>query len=573
MFGRFQRSRSNRDVLSLGSRHGGSHHGSVDYRISNNNGGGAAASVHSAESHPSRHSATSGPRHRRALPRAPAKGILKHATLADSLHGQEGTNHHHHNHRPFDEHSVATSQPSTMVTSASSPPSSPLQGATTPPVKGQSPASATLDNTTTHSRRVRRQMRRVHHHVAFGSVEVREYARTVGDNPSVSSGPPLAYVHCRTNRFCFGLLPTLVLTLIILPRSFVSLDWEYDPVEQRYTVNDYEAKQGPLRFRSELELAIPRDLREDLLHLEWNVSREAMAAAVRDVIRTKNQRRQTIHYDQTGWGKLDTSLQKGLRSVLGLKSVPETTDESATVRAQALVQQHEVARQLAATAAAENDEENDPLATLNPMHDDFDYAQYYTYQQRSTTGAGATLPTTDLDGSRRPPLDQEHRPKLSAYMPPPPPTAAALQTAAPDEAYLAMLAQKMWTSAPPTHRRRQSNDPESTAAPLSSSSRPTIVQVKSLGSGAQQLNRSRHSQTKASQQPVYPPTYSANTVPREIKSRFEFAIEHADGGFGYHNDDNDALLDDDDVSAITNGTGLFTAHNNNHRRAKMPVSR
>jgi hypothetical protein len=195
MFGRFQRTRSNRDVLSWGSRHGGSHHGSCDYRISNGAAAAASASVHSSESHPSRHSTASGP-HRRVVPRAPAKGILKHATLADSLHGNnDGTTNQN---RPFDEHSVATtSQPSTTVTSASSPPNSPSQDA---PQKGSSPAAA-IENTTTHSRRsVQRQMRRVHHHVAFGSVEVREYARTVGDNPSVSSGPPLAYVFYREHK-------------------------------------------------------------------------------------------------------------------------------------------------------------------------------------------------------------------------------------------------------------------------------------------------------------------------------------------------------------------------------------
>jgi hypothetical protein len=39
-----------------------------------------------------------------------------------------------------------------------------------------------------------RRRRSMHHHVGFGSVEVREYARIVGDNPSVSSGPPISYV-------------------------------------------------------------------------------------------------------------------------------------------------------------------------------------------------------------------------------------------------------------------------------------------------------------------------------------------------------------------------------------------
>jgi hypothetical protein len=353
-----------------------------------------------------------------------------------------------------------------------------------------------------------------------------------------------------------------------------SLDWDYDPVEQRYSVNDYEAKQGPLRFRSELELAIPRDLREDLLHLEWNVTKEVLAAAVRDVIRTKNQRRQTIHYDQTGWGKIDSSL-KGLRSVLGkLRPVSETTvDDSATVRAEALVQQHELAQQMMA-AAAEHDEENDPLATLNPMHDDFDYAQYYTYQRPNadapaTVAAVAVAPPINLDGSRRPPLDHEHRPKLATYIPPPMATTPPPPLVHDDD-YLALLAQKMWTSAPSTHRRRsQSNDPESMAA---SSSKPTDVQVKSLDN-TPPLHRSRQQQQHQGKKelPVYPPAFSA-AVPRVIKSRFEFSMEHPGDDFlqsGYHHND-EALLDDDDVSAITNGTGLFTAHNNT-RRFKAPA--
>jgi hypothetical protein len=81
---------------------------------------------------------------------------------------------------------------------------------TEPGVEGNAEDTASpLDSTTTAPSSPRRQRRRqhrrhrhankgtrrrMHHHVGFGSVEVREYARTVGDNPSVSAGPPISYV-------------------------------------------------------------------------------------------------------------------------------------------------------------------------------------------------------------------------------------------------------------------------------------------------------------------------------------------------------------------------------------------
>jgi hypothetical protein len=54
--------------------------------------------------------------------------------------------------------------------------------------------------------------RRVHHHVGFGTVEVREYARTVGDNPSVSSGPPISYVLWTVDTQCRAALESLRIT-------------------------------------------------------------------------------------------------------------------------------------------------------------------------------------------------------------------------------------------------------------------------------------------------------------------------------------------------------------------------
>jgi hypothetical protein len=80
---------------------------------------------------------------------------------------------------------------------------------TEPGVEGNTEGSGPLESTTTALSSPRRQRRRqhrrhrhanngtrrrVHHHVGFSTVEVREFARTVGDNPSVSAGPPISYV-------------------------------------------------------------------------------------------------------------------------------------------------------------------------------------------------------------------------------------------------------------------------------------------------------------------------------------------------------------------------------------------
>jgi hypothetical protein len=53
---------------------------------------------------------------------------------------------------------------------------------------------STVNGNNSNSQHTRKSVRRIHHHVGFNTVEVREYARTVGDNPSVSAGPPISYV-------------------------------------------------------------------------------------------------------------------------------------------------------------------------------------------------------------------------------------------------------------------------------------------------------------------------------------------------------------------------------------------
>lgn len=51
------------------------------------------------------------------------------------------------------------------------------------------------DGNDKHSPTERRMMpNRRSHCVIFTDIEIREYARTVGDNPSCSSGPPMSYV-------------------------------------------------------------------------------------------------------------------------------------------------------------------------------------------------------------------------------------------------------------------------------------------------------------------------------------------------------------------------------------------
>ncbi|KAL7473949.1 hypothetical protein ACHAXS_014321 [Conticribra weissflogii] len=98
--------------------------------------------------------------------------------------------------------------------------------------------------------------------VSFKDVNIREYERVLGDNPSVTSGPPLA------------------------------IGWRYDPNPIQMGVDGFEEGKGLPRSSS--EFLVPKAVREKLLKDHADVSRRDMAAAVRQVTHLKSQRRKTV---------------------------------------------------------------------------------------------------------------------------------------------------------------------------------------------------------------------------------------------------------------------------------------
>jgi len=96
--------------------------------------------------------------------------------------------------------------------------------------------------------------------VSFDRIEIREYEQILGDNPSVTSGPPL------------------------------SLGWNYYPKHHVFDVEVYEENKKiyPGRTRSEMQLS--RRLRERILKRNWQVPREEMIAMSMEVKRIQKQR-------------------------------------------------------------------------------------------------------------------------------------------------------------------------------------------------------------------------------------------------------------------------------------------
>mmetsp|Transcript_14710 Transcript_14710/g.22427 ORF Transcript_14710/g.22427 Transcript_14710/m.22427 type:complete len:350 (-) Transcript_14710:450-1499(-) len=98
--------------------------------------------------------------------------------------------------------------------------------------------------------------------IRWGNIEIREYERTIGDNPSCSGGPPL------------------------------SLGWEYDRDVEILPIEEYEELR-PDR-RTHFQMLVPKQVRNDMLLKEWKVPKAFFVQQMRTNTRIRNQRLQTV---------------------------------------------------------------------------------------------------------------------------------------------------------------------------------------------------------------------------------------------------------------------------------------
>jgi len=105
-----------------------------------------------------------------------------------------------------------------------------------------------------------RKLKRTSSTVSFQSVNVREYERTLGDNPSCSYGPP------------------------------VTLDWEYSN-EQSLSLDDYEKYRGMRRNKCTMRL--PARTRETMLKINMGFSDEEVKAVERSIKKVQKSRSMT----------------------------------------------------------------------------------------------------------------------------------------------------------------------------------------------------------------------------------------------------------------------------------------
>jgi hypothetical protein len=131
--------------------------------------------------------------------------------------------------------------------------------------------------------------------VSFDLVHFREYERALGDNPSVSSGPPLSigWAHTET---------------VALP------------------LDDYE-KMNP-KSRTKEELVVPAPIRALILREQAHVGRSHLRMAEKEVNIIKNQRRwtsQMLH--QRGLHEAFETVQRKLKRVVTGKSKQKEEDD------------------------------------------------------------------------------------------------------------------------------------------------------------------------------------------------------------------------------------------------------
>ena len=98
--------------------------------------------------------------------------------------------------------------------------------------------------------------------MSFVNVNIREYERILGDNPSCTSGPPL------------------------------SIGWKHSPSPIVISVDDYE--DGKDEPRSSANFLVPKAIRERILKEHACVTRKEIVGTVRSIKKQKSQRRKTV---------------------------------------------------------------------------------------------------------------------------------------------------------------------------------------------------------------------------------------------------------------------------------------
>jgi hypothetical protein len=131
---------------------------------------------------------------------------------------------------------------------------------------------------------------------------MREYNRTVVDNPAVSEGPP------------------------------IGLSWEYNPHEIEMKVDEYEGARPPRRVKD--EMIMPSCVREEMLINEWgHTMRETRQASLES--RQIRQLREKVRHTNKVSEKLAEALESSKRKFYRLKMgiTKETEQEQLWIQA------------------------------------------------------------------------------------------------------------------------------------------------------------------------------------------------------------------------------------------------
>jgi hypothetical protein len=149
-------------------------------------------------------------------------------------------------------------------------------------------------------------MRRTSSQVSFKNVEVREYDRTLGDNPSCMSGPP------------------------------IQLDWSYSK-ESEICMEEYEKTKSMRRRRNRNVIRMGKAKRLDLLQNHLGYSQEEISAATKakkDIQRARSMTNLTSSFwrvedvAQSASRKLKRALKKGHGSEGNLGGLGESTSST-----------------------------------------------------------------------------------------------------------------------------------------------------------------------------------------------------------------------------------------------------